>query len=364
MKPMKLSVKIFFVVMSILMLLPNLGFAQERIASWNIRNLGWNNDKAFQALGRIGAYFDLISVQEVMSEDGIEGFRRALEAETGANWDTSCSHLVGRGSYREMYCFTWRMDTITLEGGEAVFFDQRDVFAREPYSAIFSTASGVQLVATSVHAIYGDAVAQRQQEALALREYVDWLNESFPGLPVFLMGDFNLPPTNPAWAPVGEIMYPLIQQGATTLSTIDGRLANLYDNIWVPAGTSLPVVAAGRLEFPHQVLGVSHEEARDRVSDHIPVWVEVDGRSPGAVLAPHNPGGTVPQATRPASDTSANQRAGQGGDAVAMIIGNANSKIYHLPGCPHHSRVGAQNRVPFETEEEARGAGFRRAGNC
>lgn len=253
---------------------------------------------------------------------------------------------------------------LRLAQGEAVFFDQRDVFAREPYSAIFSTASGVHLVATSVHAIYGDSVAQRQQEALALREYVDWLNESFPGLPVFMMGDFNLAPSNPAWAPVGEIMHPLIQQGATTLSTIDGRFANLYDNIWVPAGTSVPVVAAGRLEFPHQVLGISHGEARDRVSDHIPVWVEVNARSDGAIFNPFEPQEmnlTAPvRSEAPDSATGSVAGAGQG----PAVLGNRRSQIYHLPHCLSFDRIGESNKVAFASEDEAMGAGFRRAGNC
>ena len=48
-----------------------------------------------------------------------------------------------------------------------------------------------------------------------------------------------------------------------------------------------------------------------------------------------------------------------------VIIGNRNSKVYHLPrGCPSYDRVSAQNRVPFESELEAASAGYRKAGNC
>ena len=207
---MKFRARVLLIVMWVVILLPQLGYAQERIASWNIQHLGWNNGKDFAALGVVGSHFDFIAVQEVMNEEGIERFRRALEGATGAEWLKTCSHLVGRGSYREMYCFTWRTDRFTLEGGEAVFIDSRDAFAREPFSAVFQSASGFRFVATSIHAIYGNSVAQRQAEAQALRGYFDWLTEAFPDLPVFLMGDFNLAPTNPAWAPLGKVMHPLI----------------------------------------------------------------------------------------------------------------------------------------------------------
>src|SRR5690606_30548873 len=51
--------------------------------------------------------------------------------------------------------------------------------------------------------------------------------------------------------------------------------------------------------------------------------------------------------------------------AVAVIRGNRNSKIYHLPqGCPGYNQLGETNRVLFNSEQEAQQAGYRRAGNC
>jgi endonuclease/exonuclease/phosphatase family metal-dependent hydrolase len=338
--------------------------AETRVASWNIRNLGWDNGKDYAALAEVGRYFDLISVQEVMSEEGIARFEAALEARTGADWDRLCSHLIGRGSYREMYCFTWRADAVTWVEGAVVYTDDRDLFAREPFSAVFETYDRVRFVATGVHSIYGDSVAVREAEARALRAYHDWLRASFPGLPVLLMGDFNLAPTNPAWAPMGEVAYPLIQEGATTLSTIDGRFANIYDNIWVDAGVELPVTAFGRVEFPHQILRITHEAARDSVSDHIPVYVTLSAEG-SARFAPNDFDGARLAARSGRRDAApVGDPTAQGGELPAPIIGNANSKIYHLPGCPSYDRVGERNRIPFVTEAEAVAAGFRRAGNC
>jgi endonuclease/exonuclease/phosphatase family metal-dependent hydrolase len=345
-------------ITSLLATLPLIGpaSAETRVASWNIRNLGWDNGKDYAALAEVGRYFDLISVQEVMSEEGIARFEAALEARTGAEWDRLCSHLIGRGSYREMYCFAWRADAVSWVEGAVVYTDDRDLFAREPFSAVFETRDRVRFVATGVHSIYGDSVAVREAEARALRAYHDWLRASFPGLPVLLMGDFNLAPTNPAWAPMGEVAYPLIQEGATTVSSVDGRFANLYDNVWVDAGVALPITEYGRVEFPHQILGITHEQARDRVSDHIPVYVTLSAEG-SAMFAPHDfDGARVAARVR--------DRPAQSAEPADPIIGNASSKIYHLPGCPSYDRVGERNRTPFASEAEAVAAGYRRAGNC
>ena len=50
--------------------------------------------------------------------------------------------------------------------------------------------------------------------------------------------------------------------------------------------------------------------------------------------------------------------------ATGPIIGNRNSKNYHLPNCPDYSKVSERNRVPFKSEAEAQGAGYRKARNC
>lgn len=46
------------------------------------------------------------------------------------------------------------------------------------------------------------------------------------------------------------------------------------------------------------------------------------------------------------------------------IIGNKNSKVYHLPGCASYTRVSEKNQVKFDSAAEAEKAGYRLAGNC
>lgn len=51
--------------------------------------------------------------------------------------------------------------------------------------------------------------------------------------------------------------------------------------------------------------------------------------------------------------------------SAEAIIGNSNSKIYHLPsGCPSYDKVSPKNRVEFASASEAESAGYRIAKNC
>jgi hypothetical protein len=50
--------------------------------------------------------------------------------------------------------------------------------------------------------------------------------------------------------------------------------------------------------------------------------------------------------------------------AAGAIIGNKNSKKYHLPGCPGYTQTLEKNRVYFKSAEEAEAAGYTKAGNC
>lgn len=326
-------------------MLVGLAHADVRTASWNIRNLGWDNGKNYGQLAEVAQYFDLLAIQEVMNESGIETLELAVEEQTGESWDRICSHLVGRGSYKEMYCFLWRDSEVRYVDGAVVYLDDRDVFAREPFSARFEDReTGVIFAAATLHAIYGDSVQERQMEALALEDYWVWLHEVYEATPVMLLGDFNLAPTNPAWQPLMKYAQPLIQEGATTLSTYDGRYANLYDNIWVARDTTLPIKAYGILGFPQAVLEITHEVARATVSDHAPVYV---------VLGSEGIQASVTQVSVASEKREA-----------PSIVGNSRSGIYHWSGCPGFSKVSEQNSVYFTTREQAEEAGFRAARNC
>jgi endonuclease YncB( thermonuclease family) len=77
----------------------------------------------------------------------------------------------------------------------------------------------------------------------------------------------------------------------------------------------------------------------------------------------------VPSPTAPTPTIQADQvlvpSNGQGSDVSdRKIIGNKNSKVYHLPGCSSYNRVSEKNQVRFQSAAEAEKAGYRLAGNC
>lgn len=47
-----------------------------------------------------------------------------------------------------------------------------------------------------------------------------------------------------------------------------------------------------------------------------------------------------------------------------QVLGNQNSKLYHLSHCPGFSQVAEKNRRWFSSESQAQQAGFRKAKNC
>jgi hypothetical protein len=77
-------------------------------------------------------------------------------------------------------------------------------------------------------------------------------------------------------------------------------------------------------------------------------------------------GGSRSPSTSPTSSNSTTVKPAPPGNATASgsIIGNKNSKKYHLPNCPGYTQTLEKNRVYFKSAEEAEAAGFTKAGNC
>ncbi len=268
------------------------------VASWNMKRLGHGDQQSFGALAAIAAKADLVAAQEVMNEEGLARLERALEQHTGESWSTIASHAIGSKSYKEMYAFLWRDRTVEYVDGAMVYLDRGDKFLREPFAARFaSKKDGKPFALASVHILYGKGVADRTPEIRALAEFWVWMGEIYENTPRLLVGDFNLPPTDPAWGPLKQHAKPLITRGATTLSSVNGRYANLYDNIWIEPDTALPISASGIVDYP-KMLGWDHEKARRHVSDHAPVFVALgNARLDVAAVQAKDPG-RAPVATR------------------------------------------------------------------
>ena len=67
--------------------------------------------------------------------------------------------------------------------------------------------------------------------------------------------------------------------------------------------------------------------------------------------------------TQTKSDTATAAVSAVASDAI-KIIGNKNSKIYQREDCPGALKMSESNKVFFNSIEEAKGAGYKPAGNC
>lgn len=369
---MKRNVWITACLLALLAFAPNSWAAT--LCSWNIKNLGWGDNKHYAALGHVGDHCDWIAVQEVMSDEGRDRLLRSLRRHDPA-WRVQSSHAIGRGSYKELYAFYYREGEVDYVDGALVFLDRDDRFSREPFSARFRTRDGVTFIGATVHVLYGDSVADRVPEIRTLSGYWQYLEEVYGGDEIVLAGDFNLPPEHAAYRPLREHAKALVTSGATTLSSIDKRYANLYDNLWVARDSRLPVSKRGIIPFPRLLKNragnpVTHKWARKHVSDHAPVFLTLGDTtlSPRAMTVGKAGGGPQRQGSTGRGEPGAQSRsepASRNAEAPgAAVRGNRNSKIYHRPDCPSFGHVGERNRVAFDSAEAARSAGYREAGNC
>lgn len=271
------------VIAMLIMGLSSVATGDYYVASWNIKHLGWADEKRdWGRTAQVMSPFDFVAIQEVHTEASVRRLERAVETVTGEEWEYLISgRAIGSARYKEFYAFMWRSNRFSYQGGATIFIDSDNWFFREPFSARFKSSDGKHdFIAANIHSIYGDAVAEREAEARQLDEYVSWLKATFVkgggAQGVLLMGDFNLPPQSKAFEDLHKMMKPSMTVGASTLSKANFKYANLYDQIWF-AGVQPD--SAGIFAFPSR-LRIGHMYARERISDHAPIYVRMPERRP------------------------------------------------------------------------------------
>lgn len=332
--------------------------AATSIGTWNLEHLSIRDTKDFVAIAKVAKKVDFLAVQELMSEEALAALAKELTRQTGKQWSFMASHAVGRSTYKEMYGFVWKDEAIAYEDGAVTYLDRKDTFEREPYSARFkSLTDNSYFVVATVHILYGKSQADRASEIVALSNYWSWLKDTYPSnSQIMLMGDFNTPPTSPAWDRLDSSARPLVLNGATTLSTTDGKFANLYDNIFVSKDSTMKVNSVQVFDYPKH-LGLTHTQGRRSVSDHAPIFLNANLSKGGK--------GSTSITTRQVETNATPVQAGTNKKSVNVaIIGNRKTLVYHRPDCPSYDAVSEKNRVSFDSEADAVNQNFRLAGNC
>lgn len=350
----------FFVSLLLTLSFLQTACADVNIGTWNLEHLSVRPNKDFQAIAKVAQKVDFLAVQELMNEDALQALAKELTRQTGKHWSSMASHAVGRSSYKEMYGFVWRDDVIAYEDGAVTYLDRNDTFEREPYSARFkSLKDGTTFVVATVHILYGKSQSDRASEITALSSYWAWLKDTYPGNnQIMLMGDFNTPPTSPAWDNLDASAMPLVLTGASTLSTTDGKFSNLYDNIFVSKHSAIKVNSVQIFNYPKH-LAMTHAQGRDRVSDHAPIFLSADFSGGSASKAVAQPATSRPNPMKPAAAS-----ADSGKNLTLAIRGNKKTMVYHRPDCPSYNAVSEKNRVEFDNAAAAEAQHYHLAGNC
>ncbi len=253
-----------------------------KIASFNAKRLG-HGTKDFDLTAKVLNGYDLIALQEVMTEAGLKSLEKSLEGikidNKSLDWKYVISEPIGRSGYDETYAFIWKSDKVQLKPNSYYIQpDPQDDFIREPFVASFKSGQ-FDFTLVSAHFIFGKKVSERRGEAEAIAGVFRQIqNKDANENDVILMGDFNLPPDDKGWKEmkkVEEIIWLIKPPAKTTIGT--KTMSSLYDNIWFQSGCLTEFTGvSGTYEFMHDLIDDEnvYEVARSLVSDHVPVWGE------------------------------------------------------------------------------------------
>jgi len=222
--------------------------------------------------------FDIIALQEIQTDSGLDALIQVLNAHTRTGTDVAWSYVSSSGCVAnggELYAFVYRSDLMErLPGPEGVYPESSpEDFSRPPFFATFR-AGAFDFTLITVHIKWGQSASQRIAECHRLASVWDYVQ----GLPpsekdVILLGDFNCS------APTHEAFEPLLFTGIVPILTDPGTLTALdgwYDNIWIDGQSSRA--------RPTGVLGVGTGDINCSVgtcisssmapSNHCPVFAE------------------------------------------------------------------------------------------
>ena len=247
-------------------------FAQVKICSWNLQNLGKSkSDSEIRFMAQTLKNFDVVALQEVVAGYGGPQAVARLADElnrTGAKWDYTISQPTESTPYAtERYAFLWK--TSNVQRARKALLDRNFVneIDREPYIGDFMY-NGKEFTLVSFHAI-----PKKQQPETEIK-YFKFFPGLYPEKNLIFLGDFNIPQSHTVFNPLKKMQYKPVFKGQKT--TMKMRcvgaecLASEYDNIFYNSEKA-EVLESGVVliykSFPDM-------KAVRRISDHIPVWTE------------------------------------------------------------------------------------------
>ena len=283
------------------------------VGTWNLRNFGklhpeWTenedspkrNLRALAYIAEIVRRFDVVAIQEIKRET--TALRVLVDEFLGSNWGVVVSDVAAgdRGNDERLgYLYDRRRVTPSGLAGEIVLpplegLEPAEQFDRTPYVVGFRAGTD-RFALLTVHIRYGGGPADRRPEILRLaaytaREIRDRARfEGAEEMNLIVLGDFNIEarraqdPLYEAFISSGLTVPPPLRDVQTNYA----QAAKHYDQIaWFMGDlTLLDRGAAGVIDYRGTVYKeLTGRQVTDRVSDHLPLWVEfVTDRSSEAI---------------------------------------------------------------------------------
>ena len=324
-----------------------------KLAAWNIRILSdrSRDDTELHKIAQTLIDYDFIAISELRDEKVLKRIQKIL-SESGAEYGYLMSDPVGReGSpHRECYAFLYYKGLVSVVKDGELYpdtADGKDDFVRDPYWATFR-AGKFDFSVIVVHTVWGDAVAGRRAEIMALADvyaYVQKVNGTEDD--VLLVGDFNREPddtvaySNLMALPSMTHLFRLPQKSHI-------RDSSLYDNIFFQ--TDYVTEYAGHFgidKFDETDFANDDNAAERVVSDHRPVWAvfRIDGLdTPATSSGVRVPKPIALEQNRPVVDETL--------PPVTVYVTKTGKK-YHRPSCSSLRR----SKIPISLEAAKVGYG-------
>lgn len=274
------------------------------IASWNIREFGKTKrtEAAIHYLAEIIGQFDVIGIVEL--RDDLTDLGRVLKI-LGPYWRVVYSDMIpDAGGNRERLAFIYDKRAAVFNGFAAEASPPRvkqgeeylsEVsFWRSPYMASFR-AGNFDFILLTTHIRWGESVEARRKEIELLADWIEAkrLEKTKEDKDLIVMGDFNIPSrTDPLFKAITknglQIPKALLGAHGTDLEK-DKRYDQIlhypiYPENFTNAGGELDFYideAHIRELFP---AGMTKEKFTFQLSDHLPLWMQINTNIDGEQL--------------------------------------------------------------------------------
>ncbi len=280
------------------------------LASWNIANLGAQDrdPEHYALMAEVINWFDLVAIQEV--RDDLSGLRGILDA-LPKSWRAVFTDKAGNDE-RMAFLYRHRKVKLTELCGELAIpvSDHRHIklpkvdakftgFDRNPMITAFDVGK-FRVGLVNVHLYFGNqdtakqkkaSMARRQLEAFAVARWCDLRREDKDRYAdhFIALGDFNLPKWGDSKDPIRKALMRRGLRHPDHTTRIASAIASDsdYDQILCVPGLSSRVLQTGVFDYDGGIFSEIFQNKTEKqfkaylryyISDHRPIWSEIDTR--------------------------------------------------------------------------------------